>query len=314
MRSSLQDPVLPPLASFDPPLAPDHGAAGAQDPWRWQLFFLLRLACAGEFIGHGAFGVLTKTAWVPYFGVVGIGAQTASHCMPWVGTVDITLGVLALLRPMRGPLLYMTLWGLWTALLRPLSGESAWEAVERAPNYLIPWSLLLLVGLPHSWRALWSPAVPPSGAVPPCRGGLAWSPRLATAGAFVGHGAASALAVHQIGWVHVLRTLGCSAATAASPEALRLVGGCEVLLGLVVLFHRSMPFLVALACGKVLVEVLWFGHGPQGGWEVLERSANYAAPLAVWWIPRPAAGEGARREGGTSVDDPPRGGPPRPRG
>ena len=36
------------------------------------LYWMLRIACAAEFIGHGAFGVITKADWVPYFGVVGI--------------------------------------------------------------------------------------------------------------------------------------------------------------------------------------------------------------------------------------------------
>mgnify|MGYP002143851831 CR=1 FL=1 len=39
-------------------------------------------------------------------------------------------------------LIYMAIWGLWTALLRPLSGEPFWETVERAPNYLVPFALL----------------------------------------------------------------------------------------------------------------------------------------------------------------------------
>ena len=38
-------------------------------PFHW----LLRTACAAEFVGHGAFGIMTKAAWVPYFGVVEIG-------------------------------------------------------------------------------------------------------------------------------------------------------------------------------------------------------------------------------------------------
>jgi hypothetical protein len=48
----------------------------------------------------------------------------------------------------------MAVWGLWTALLRPLSGEPVWELIERAPNYLIPFALLYLRGLPRTWREL----------------------------------------------------------------------------------------------------------------------------------------------------------------
>ncbi len=37
-----------------------------------QLEVVLRLAVAGCFIGHGAFGLITKAQWVPYFALVGI--------------------------------------------------------------------------------------------------------------------------------------------------------------------------------------------------------------------------------------------------
>jgi hypothetical protein len=118
------------------------------------LYWALRLACVFEFIGHGAFGIITKAAWVPYFGVVGIPERWAYRLMPVVGGVDIFLGFLVLIRPIRAALIYMAIWGLWTALLRPLSGEPFWETIERAPNYLVPFALLYLRGLPRSWRDL----------------------------------------------------------------------------------------------------------------------------------------------------------------
>src|SRR3954469_10602764 len=85
---------------------------------------ILRLGAAACFIGHGAFGIMTKEAWVPYFAVVGIDRDTAFQMMPIVGMVDILAGLTVLLSPRPIVLLYMTVWGLWTALLRPLSGES----------------------------------------------------------------------------------------------------------------------------------------------------------------------------------------------
>jgi hypothetical protein len=119
------------------------------------LFWLLRLACVWEYVGHGAFGVITKAAWVPYYGVVGISEAWAYKLMPLTGSVDIFLGFLTLLKPIRAALLYMAVWGLWTALLRPLSGEPFWETIERAPNFLVPAALLYLRGLPadlYDWR------------------------------------------------------------------------------------------------------------------------------------------------------------------
>jgi hypothetical protein len=116
------------------------------------LHWLLRVACGLEFIGHGAFGIITKAAWVPYYGVLGIPPEWAYKLMPLTGSVDIFLGCLVLLKPIRAALLYMALWGLWTALLRPLSGEPFWETIERAPNYLVPAAFLALRGLPAAWR------------------------------------------------------------------------------------------------------------------------------------------------------------------
>jgi len=114
--------------------------------------WMLRVACACEFVGHGAFGIITKAGWVPYFAVVGVPEWLAYRLMPMIGTVDITLGLLVALRPVRAALLYMAFWGFWTALLRPLSGEPLWEFVERAPNWAVPLAFLYLRGFGRSWN------------------------------------------------------------------------------------------------------------------------------------------------------------------
>src|ERR671922_3020956 len=91
------------------PAVPPHRLALADaGPLPW----LLRIACCAEFVGHGAFGILTKAAWVPYFGTVGIPPELAWKLMPLIGSVDITLGLLTLIRPSRPVLLYMAFWGL----------------------------------------------------------------------------------------------------------------------------------------------------------------------------------------------------------
>lgn len=121
------------------------------------LYWLLRVACAAEFIGHGAFGIITKAAWLPYFGVVGIPAEWGWRLMPVIGTVDIALGlVVGLIRPARVVLLYMVFWGLLTATMRPLAGEPIWEFLERAPNWAIPLTFLWVRGFPSSRRELFA--------------------------------------------------------------------------------------------------------------------------------------------------------------
>src|SRR6476646_5065830 len=109
-----------------------------------RIYYTLRIACAMCFIGHGAFGIITKAIWCNYFGVFGIGHDMAYSLMPYVGIIDISLGVLILFYPLRIVFGWLIIWGAFTALLRPLSGEPFAEFIERAGNYGAPLALLLL--------------------------------------------------------------------------------------------------------------------------------------------------------------------------
>ena len=91
--------------------------------------------------------------------------------MPLTGAVDIALGLFVLLRPTRAALLYMAFWGLYTATLRPLTGEGGWELVERAYNFGGPLALLLL----HGWgatRAQWLDRIRGTATVTRARAGV----------------------------------------------------------------------------------------------------------------------------------------------
>src|SRR4051794_36093279 len=59
----------------------------------------LRIGASACFIGHGAFGVITKAAWIPYFAVAGIPPDAAYTIMPVIGAVDIVMGIAVLLSP-----------------------------------------------------------------------------------------------------------------------------------------------------------------------------------------------------------------------
>jgi hypothetical protein len=119
----------------------------ARQTLEWTLHWLFRLALCAEFVGHGAFGVMTKQAWVPYFTLFGFPEAWAWTLMPVVGSLDITLGILALLAPTRAGLLYMACWGFLTALLRPLAGEGGWEFLERSYNFGVPLLMLWVHGM-----------------------------------------------------------------------------------------------------------------------------------------------------------------------
>ncbi len=248
---------------------PDHCGEKTDTVVPW----ILRAGVAGCFIGHGAFGIITKAAWVPYFAVGGISEPSAWRLMPWVGTMDITVGCLALLWPCRGLFLWATGWGIWTALLRPLSGESCWEFWERGGNYGVPLALLVVAGwrgtlfarLPSRWREL-RPAV---------RSRLDWTLRLVTITLLAGHAGCTLMESHPsfarnfaVIWPHGPASL--------VPAA----GVLDLALAVGVLFRPSTGLLLGVCLWKVATESFFLFAGSPV-WEVVERFGSYTAPLAL---------------------------------
>ena len=114
---------------------------------------VLRVAVAGEFIGHGVFALQGKKDWIGWFAQFGVAdVNTATQLLFLIGLMDIALALLVLIRPVRIALLWMVFWGFWTALLRPLVGMPVWDFVERWANWGAPLALLLIVGWPKSWK------------------------------------------------------------------------------------------------------------------------------------------------------------------
>jgi hypothetical protein len=234
-----------------------------------RIHWILRLGAAACFIGHGAFGIITKAAWVPYFSVVGIGPDTAYTLMPVVGTVDILMGVAVLFSPRPFVLLYMAVWALWTALLRPLSGEPVFETLERAGNYGVPLAMLLLIGWPTTARG-WFTGF--DGVVADART-IAWILRVTTALLLFGHGALQAITGKAMFAAHY-------AALGLPATAVSTLGAAEVTAAVIVLFAPTPPLLVGIAIWKLATEALF----PISGapiWEFIERGGSYAAPLAL---------------------------------
>ena len=115
--------------------------------------WVLRISVAGEFIGHGIFAIQSKKDWIGWFANFGISnTETAVQLLFVIGLIDITLAILVLIKPVRLALLWMILWGFWTALLRPIVGMPVWDFVERWANWGAPLALLLLIGWPKSIR------------------------------------------------------------------------------------------------------------------------------------------------------------------
>lgn len=107
------------------------------------LEWVLRIGISGEFIGHAMFALQAKEGWIKYFTAVGISPEMGVQIMPYIGAMDLALGILVLIRPVKPILLWMTAWGFITALARPISGDPIWDFVERFANWATPLALYL---------------------------------------------------------------------------------------------------------------------------------------------------------------------------
>ncbi|HEX6944373.1 MAG TPA: hypothetical protein VF128_15700 [Gemmatimonadaceae bacterium] len=234
-------------------------------------YWVLRLGAAFCFIGHGAFGFITKAAWLPYFAVVGIPEPWAWRLMPIVGAVDVLAGMAVLFAPRGLPLLYMTIWAAWTALLRPLSGEPVFETLERAGNYGVPFALMLLTAMPRSIRGLGQrldSASTDGRAITWARQALQWSTVLLLAG----HGA--------LGIANKAMLTSHYAVLGLPADTTVIVGWFEIVLAIAVAVRPMAGVLVFVCAWKLATEFLFVTAGAPI-WELVERAGSYAAPLAL---------------------------------
>lgn len=255
-------------------------------------YWILRVTAALCYIGHGAFGFITKAAWLPYFGVVGIPEAWAWNLMPWVGAVDVTVGMAVLFAPRRLALGYMATWAVWTALLRPLSGEPFFETIERAGNYGVPLALLLATGFSLRWRWWLGPV--PAAAIPVDRQVLVqrvlqWSTVLLLAG----HGALGAVTGKAMLATHYA-SVGLPASLVAT------VGWFELGLAALIAVRPMVPVLLFACAWKLATEALFFPAGAPV-WEFVERAGSYGAPLALAVILMLQAREGRGTAGRTPL-------------
>lgn len=112
----------------------------------------LRLGVFGSFLGHGVFALQAKAGWLPYFTAVGLTEEFGKMALPLIGVMDIVVAGFALLYPVRAILAWAAVWGLWTALIRPINGQPIWDFVERAANFAAPMALLAIRGWPKKLK------------------------------------------------------------------------------------------------------------------------------------------------------------------
>ena len=115
--------------------------------------------------------------------------------------------------------------------------------------------------------------------------------RLAVAGALVGHGAYGAVLAKE-SWYSYLAVLGLSESMVEATGLLRIIGGAEIALGVIVLAFPVPALLLLLAGWKIFTELLRPAAG-EPFWEFIERASNMVAPLVLLHVrgwPRSVAG------------------------
>jgi len=234
----------------------------------------LRVGAFMCFVGHGAFGILTKRAWLPYFAVANIGPDAAYRLMPIIGSVDIIIGTLSLICPIPAVVGWMTLWAVWTALLRPFSGEPIWESFERAGNYGVPLALLLLLeGRRHLAGLVMRAAPRELDAAVLRRIRLALT--VAVVFLLVGHGVLGlgGKSAQIVNYASVLPE-------SMAGEFTRIAGAIEIVFALIVAIRPGVGVLLFVATWKLGTESLFLSAGAPI-WEFIERGGSYAAPIAL---------------------------------
>jgi len=113
------------------------------------VIWILRIAVAGEFFGHGIFALQGKEGWFKYFEPFGItDPNTMTSLLFIVGVMDVLLAITVLIKPIRPAILWMAVWGLFTAMIRwPFGPDPIWDFVERWTNWGAPLALYILLKL-----------------------------------------------------------------------------------------------------------------------------------------------------------------------
>ena len=249
-----------------------------------KIWWLLRLGVCLEYIGHGAFGVITKEGWLPYFAVWGIPEDWAWRIMPIVGVMDIVLGVLAFFAPRKALLLYMAAWGLMTACLRPLAGEPISELFERSYNYCVPLAAFLTIAWDLKKHGWWHRVKNVPTLTRKHWRSLKLLLQIAIAVYLISHGAFGAFDA-KAGLATQYDATGISSLFGSTENALTAIGWFEIILGISVLFVPVAPLLFFICFWKIATESLFIWSGAFfGGFEFIERGASMVAPLCLYLI------------------------------
>jgi hypothetical protein len=225
-----------------------------------KIHYTLRIASAMCFIGHGAFGIITKPIWCNYFALFGIDKINAYRLMPVLGSVDIMLGIILLFKPIRAIAVWLIIWGIITALCRPLSGEPFAEFIERTGNFGAPLCLLSTINPkePVDEKSL---------------ANVKMALRIIVFLLLTGHGWLNL--IQKPGLINQYTSLGFS-----NPVNVSILTGIfEIMAAIAVLVRPVRPLIFVFLVWKMGTE-LFYPHFEIFEW--VERGGSYGTLLALW--------------------------------
>lgn len=238
-----------------------------------KLHYTLRLAVAMCFIGHGAFGIITKAIWCNYFAVFGIGNVMAYRLMPYVGGLDIACGIIMLVYPLRIVPFWLVIWGAVTAFLRPMSGEPFAEFIERAGNFGAPLALLILSGgVKLNLKSLFSTINPNTEVDPKVLAKVVTTLKVIVFLLLAGHGWLNL--IEKKGLLSQYNSLGISDPAFTA----HLIGALEIAAAVSVLIKPIRSVVLVFFAWKMLSE-LFYPHHEVFEW--IERGGSYGCILAL---------------------------------
>ncbi|MEK7642352.1 MAG: hypothetical protein AAB392_00995 [Patescibacteria group bacterium] len=108
-----------------------------------------------------------------------------------------------------------------------------------------------------------------------------WILRIGVAGEFLGHGIFALQG--KEGWFKYFTGFGITD-PATITSILFAVGLMDVLFALIVLFKPLKPILLWMAFWGLWTALVRWPFGPDPVWDFVERFANWAAPLSLYYI------------------------------
>ena len=273
-----------------------------------QLHWTLRITVALCFIGHGTWGLITKSGWLPFFASQGIDPELAWKLQPCVGAFDIAMALLLLRRSNRAILIWMFLWALWTAMLRPLAGNlekvrvegewtvqireearpdktQTWEFWERAGNWGPPFMLLVMGGAFSVRRRDLLEGYEEPEIKESTIDSIFFLCKLCLALLLIGH-AGFGFVVQKQMLIDHWQSIGVN----ADQDFIAQIGYAEFALGIIIFVAPVRPLIFFALGWKLFTEFLYVpadtvkGMGVVNVFEWIERWGDYGIPLAMLYI------------------------------